>query len=47
MVGGAGNDTYIVDSAFDVVTESTGQGTDTIQTTLASYSIASRKNIEN
>jgi len=47
MVGGAGDDTYIVDSASDVVTEVSNAGTDTIQTTLATYSIASLANIEN
>jgi Ca2+-binding RTX toxin-like protein len=39
MVGGTGNDTYVVDSTGDVVTELAGEGTDTVQTTLASYSL--------
>jgi len=47
MIGGAGNDTYVVNSISDVVTESSGRGTDTIQTTLDTYSIASLTNVEN
>ena len=31
MSGGTGNDTYVVDAAGDVVTEATGEGTDTVQ----------------
>jgi len=31
MIGGMGNDTYVVDNAADVVTETTGEGIDTIQ----------------
>ena len=45
MIGGAGNDTYIVDNAGDVVTEAAGQGTDTVRTALASYTLAA--NVEN
>ncbi|MEO9242674.1 peroxidase family protein [Pseudomonas inefficax] len=45
LVGGLGNDTYIVDNAGDAVIEATGGGTDTVRTTLASYTMGS--NIEN
>ena len=34
MNGGLGNDVYIIDSALDLAVEITGQGVDTIQTTL-------------
>ncbi|MDB9485409.1 lectin-like protein, partial [Dolichospermum circinale CS-537/01] len=43
--GGAGNDTYIVDST-DIITESTGGGIDTIQSSV-NYSIALLTNVEN
>ena len=39
MAGGAGDDTYVVDSISDVVTENASEGTDLIQ---ASDSIAQR-----
>ena len=45
MTGGAGNDTYVVDSAGDVVTEGVGAGTDTVQSTLAAYTLSA--NVEN
>jgi Ca2+-binding RTX toxin-like protein len=41
MIGGLGDDIYVVDAAGDVVTELAGQGTDTVQTTLASYTLGS------
>ncbi|MNZ13767.1 Bifunctional hemolysin/adenylate cyclase precursor [compost metagenome] len=44
MSGGLGDDTYVVDNAADLVIENSGEGTDTIQTTM-SYS--SGGNIEN
>ena len=45
MVGRQGNDTYVVDNVGDVVTENPGEGTDTVQTNLASYTLGA--NVEN
>jgi len=45
MNGGAGNDIYIVDNAGDVVTEAGNEGTDEVQTNLASYTLGA--NVEN
>ncbi|RVT40904.1 choice-of-anchor I family protein [Sphingobium algorifonticola] len=39
MQGGEGNDSYFVDSTGDVVIEQTAQGTDTVKTTLLSYTL--------
>jgi Ca2+-binding RTX toxin-like protein len=39
LIGGLGNDIYVVDNAGDVVTENAGEGTDTVRTTLASYTL--------
>ncbi|HEX9964158.1 MAG TPA: calcium-binding protein [Allosphingosinicella sp.] len=39
MSGGTGNDTYIVDDIGDSVNENSGEGTDTVRTTLASYAL--------
>ena len=45
MIGLGGNDTYLVDDALDVVTEAAGAGTDVVQTSLATYTLAN--NVEN
>ncbi|MBW8778157.1 MAG: hypothetical protein JF585_02935, partial [Burkholderiales bacterium] len=45
LVGGVGNDTYYVDATTDVVTENTGEGTDTILTSVTLASLAN--NVEN
>src|SRR5262245_62058935 len=44
MVGGNGNDVYYVDQLSDVVTENSGEGTDTVYATVSGYTLAS--NIE-
>src|SRR4051812_49952629 len=45
MAGGLGNDTYVVDNAGDVVTEALNAGTDTVQSSLANYTLTA--NVEN
>ena len=45
MDGGLGNDTFIVDTLGDSVAEAAGQGTDTVRTSLLSYTLGS--DIEN
>jgi Ca2+-binding RTX toxin-like protein len=40
MTGGMGNDVYVVDSTGDSITEASGEGTDEVRTTLASYTLA-------
>jgi Ca2+-binding RTX toxin-like protein len=47
MVGGAGDDTYIVDSTSDVVTENSSEGTDTVQSSSISLDISNYSNVEN
>jgi Ca2+-binding RTX toxin-like protein len=44
MVGTAGNDTFVVDNAGDTISEASGQGTDTVQSSVA-WSLGS--NLEN
>ena len=39
MAGGGGNDTYVVDSRYDRVTETSGAGTDTIVTSLTTFAM--------
>jgi serralysin len=46
MIGGAGNDIYLIDNAGDSMTELAGEGTDEARTALASYSIAAMANVE-
>ena len=45
LAGGNGNDIYYVDNAGDVVTESLNQGTDTVYSAVAAYTL--RTNVEN
>ena len=44
-IGGKGDDTYVVDSAGDTVTEKANEGNDTIQTNLTTYTLV--VNVEN
>ncbi|MFN9558708.1 MAG: M10 family metallopeptidase C-terminal domain-containing protein, partial [Dolichospermum sp.] len=46
LIGGAGNDIYVVDTTTDTITESANAGTDTIQSSV-SFSIAALANVEN
>ncbi|MEN3363392.1 MAG: hypothetical protein V7606_666 [Burkholderiales bacterium] len=42
MGGGAGNDIYVVDSTLDSIIENAGGGTDTVQSTLAGYTLGAQ-----
>jgi Ca2+-binding RTX toxin-like protein len=46
LIGGLGNDTYIVDSTKDLIVENSGEGIDTIFSSVT-YSLAALPNIEN
>ena len=45
LLGGRGDDTYLVDDAGDVVTENAGEGVDTVQTALTAYLLGA--NVDN
>jgi VCBS repeat-containing protein len=45
LAGGFGDDTYVIDSSGDQISEAFGQGTDTVETTLQNYMLAA--NLEN
>ncbi|MBD2268834.1 DUF4347 domain-containing protein, partial [Anabaena sp. FACHB-1391] len=45
LLGGAGNDTYYVDSTADIITELGGQGTDSVFSSAATYTLST--NLEN
>ncbi len=45
LIGGAGDDIYIIDQVGDLIVEQPGEGTDTVRTSLASYTLG--ENLEN
>ena len=47
MQGGLGDDTYVVTNLSASIVEATGEGTDTVSTALASYSLTLAPNVEN
>jgi len=47
MNGGNGSDVFIVNATGDAVVELAGQGTDTIRTTVATYSLLALPEVEN
>jgi trimeric autotransporter adhesin len=46
LIGGVGDDIYLVDTTTDIITELTGAGTDTIQSSVT-YSLSALTNVEN
>jgi hypothetical protein len=46
LIGGAGNDTYIVDTTTDMITEAANAGSDTVISSI-SFSLAAIANVEN
>jgi Ca2+-binding RTX toxin-like protein len=46
LVGGSGNDTYIVENIGDIVTESSSGGTDTVKSSI-NYNLSRALNVEN
>ena len=47
LQGGAGNDTYVLRDSLDQIVEAAGGGTDTIETTQSTFSMANYANVEN
>jgi len=47
LQGGSGNDTYALRDTLDVVLEAVASGTDTIETTVATFSLENYANVEN
>jgi Ca2+-binding RTX toxin-like protein len=47
LAGGAGHDTYVLRDNLDQVVEAAGGGTDMIETTLSTFSLANHANVEN
>jgi Ca2+-binding RTX toxin-like protein len=45
LIGGAGNDSYYVDNTADTITENVNQGTDSVFSTAATYTLSA--NVEN
>jgi Ca2+-binding RTX toxin-like protein len=45
LAGGLGNDTYLIDVLGDKVTEATGEGTDTVRSSVSGYTLTA--NVEN
>jgi Ca2+-binding RTX toxin-like protein len=46
LIGGLGNDTYVVDSSLDRITEFGGQGIDVVRTSATSYALTPGADIE-